>query len=375
MVTGCFDLLHSGHVAFLREASQWGALFVCIGSDENVFRLKGRYPVCPAAERKFLLENLACVEQVLVNQGFGILDFLAEIDALQPDVFFVNEDGHSPEKEALCREREIVYKVARRQPVDGLPGRSTTALRAMTNDMPYRLDLAGGWLDQPWVSKHFPGPVITISLEPTHAFNDRSGMATSTRKKAVELWGNRLPEQQPEHLARLLFAFENPPGTNEVAGSQDSIGIVFPAANKSNYAGRYWPENIENFHDEQAMGWLERHLHLLPLGPRAGDYAVLSDTRITPAGAKVLAEAAEDCWRALRDQDLKRFGDAMRRSFEAQVAMFPHMADASIYGLIGKYADQAWGWKLSGAGGGGYLVLVSEQEVEGALKIRIRRKG
>lgn len=45
MVSGCFDLLHSGHVAFLKEASNFGDLHVCIGNDENVFQLKGRYPV------------------------------------------------------------------------------------------------------------------------------------------------------------------------------------------------------------------------------------------------------------------------------------------------------------------------------------------
>jgi cytidyltransferase-like protein len=44
-VTGCFDLLHSGHIAFLKEAAMFGDLYVCIGSDENVFNLKGRYPI------------------------------------------------------------------------------------------------------------------------------------------------------------------------------------------------------------------------------------------------------------------------------------------------------------------------------------------
>ena len=59
--------------------------------------------------------------------------------------------------------------------------------------MPYRIDLAGGWLDQPFVSKHCPGAVITVSIEPTLEFNERSGMASSTRRQAVDLWGNRLP--------------------------------------------------------------------------------------------------------------------------------------------------------------------------------------
>jgi cytidyltransferase-like protein len=55
MVSGCFDLLHSGHVAFLQEASQLGDLYVCIGSDDTVNGLKGRRPVNSQQERKFML--------------------------------------------------------------------------------------------------------------------------------------------------------------------------------------------------------------------------------------------------------------------------------------------------------------------------------
>lgn len=69
MVSGCFDLLHSGHVAFLQEAAALGALHVCIGSDETVFRLKGHYPGNSQAERQFLLGALAYVASVRVRRG------------------------------------------------------------------------------------------------------------------------------------------------------------------------------------------------------------------------------------------------------------------------------------------------------------------
>ncbi|HVO76225.1 MAG TPA: hypothetical protein VMT35_19540 [Ignavibacteriaceae bacterium] len=51
----------------------------------------------------------------------------------------------------------------------------------------YRIDLAGGWLDQPFVGKCYPGPVFTISLEPTIEFNERSGMASSTRRRPMQI--------------------------------------------------------------------------------------------------------------------------------------------------------------------------------------------
>jgi cytidyltransferase-like protein len=349
MVTGCFDLLHSGHVAFLQEAAQWGALHVCIGSDETVQGLKGRRPVNPQAERQFMLEALACVHAVRVNRGSGILDFLTELDDIQPDVFFVNEDGHTPAKESLCRERGIRYVVSHRRPAGDLPARSTTALRVECT-IPYRIDLAGGWLDQPWVSCHCPGPVLTL------------------RHTA-------LPTGDPEQLAKVLFAYENPPGTTEIAGSQDSIGIVFPGLARANYAGHYWPESIESVQDEEVIAWLEAHLCLVTLGPRTHDYDVLADTRITPAGARALADAANGAWEAILRRDLVRLGECFRRSFEAQVQMFPHMADAAIFDMIETYRGQAVGWKLSGAGGGGYLVLLAEKPIARALRITARRRG
>jgi galactokinase/mevalonate kinase-like predicted kinase len=102
---------------------------------------------------------------------------------------------------------------------------------------------------------------------------------------------------------------------------------------------------------------------------------VLDNTRITVDGAAGLASAAADCWNAIHKKDIKAFGDAFRRSFEAQVAMFPNMVDPGIIATIEQYKDKAWGWKLSGAGGGGYLILVSHEPVEGAMQIKIRRKN
>ncbi len=374
-VSGCFDMLHSGHVAFLQEAAGYGNVYVCIGSDDTIAQLKGRYPVYPQAERKYLLDALGFVHECRINKGSGILDFLEELREISPDIFIVNEEGHTPAKEALCRESGIEYKVLKRIPHQGLPARSTTLLRTECT-IPFRIDLAGGWLDQPYVSKHHPGPVLTVSIEPTVEFNDRSGMASSTRRKAIELWHQEIPHGDPEHLAKILFSFENPPGTGIIAGSQDSLGIVLPGLNCLCYEpGSYWPSRIDRVHDEEILCWIEEHLCLVTLGPRVKQYDVLAGTDITPVKAKALADAANDCWKAILARDLSAFGDAFRRSFEAQVAMFPNMAGEEIFEVIARYRDNAAGWKLSGAGGGGYLILVTAQPPEGTVRIRIRRKS
>jgi galactokinase/mevalonate kinase-like predicted kinase len=225
------------------------------------------------------------------------------------------------------------------------------------------------------VSRHAAGPVLTISLEPNIDFNSRSGMASSSRRRAIELWETAIPVGDLEKLARMVFAFENPPGTEEFSGSQDSIGIVYPGLNRLDYRGKYWPEKITSVHDEKVLRWLEEHIRLVTLGPRKGGFNVLKRKRITAKGAQALARAANGCWEAILKRDLPGFGRFCRESFEAQVRMFPDMVDAGVLAVLKKYRDKAAGWKLSGAGGGGYLVLITNHEVPGGLRIAIRRRG
>lgn len=371
-VTGCFDMLHSGHVAFLKEAATFGAVYVGLGADNTVYELKGRYPINNQEERRYMLEALSVVNSVFINSGSGLIDFVEELKEVKPDIFIVNEDGNTFTKEELCKELGINYLILKRIPHGDLPTRSTTSLRQECT-IPFRIDIAGGWLDQPYVGKYAPGPVLTISIEPTLEFNDRSGMSSSTRRKAIELWRTLIPTGDKEQLAKILFSYENPPGTKIIAGSQDSIGIVMPGLNKLEYTGEYWPVSITSVHDEDILIWLETHLHLVTLEPRGSGYDVLENTKIDHTSAKVLADAASCCWNAILQKDLNRFGKYFTDSFEAQIAMFPNMVDEFILKAIDKYKDQACGWKLSGAGGGGYIILVSEKQIEGAIKIKIRR--
>jgi cytidyltransferase-like protein len=373
-VTGCFDMLHSGHIAFLQEAATYGDLYVGLGADETVFGLKGRYPVNNQQERKYVIESLACVKQCLINSGSGIMDFINEVNSIKPDVFVVNEDGNTLAKEELSHKMGMDYLVLRRIPHANLPVRSTTFLRKECT-MPYRVDLAGGWLDQPYVGKYAPGPVITVSIEPTIEFNERSGMATSTRRQAIKLWQTDIPSGDKEHLAKILFSYENPPGKTIISGSQDALGIVMPGLNKIDYDGDYWPSKITSVHDDSIIDWLEEHLYLVTLDPRGPNYDVLKDTNINPEHASALADAAEGCWKSIMNKDLQGFGNCFRKSFEAQIVMFPNMANDFIFKTINKYKDKAYGWKISGAGGGGYLILVAEEPVTDAMQIKIRRKG
>ena len=373
-VSGCFDMLHSGHIEFFQEAAQYGDLYVALGSDKTIFELKGRPTINSEQERLFMIKSVSCVKDAFISRGSGILDFEAELYEMRPDYFIINADGHVPEKRDLCHALGIGYIILERKPHPGFEARSTTQLR-QREYMPYRIDLAGGWLDQPFVSLHYPGPVITISLEPTLEFNERSGMASSTRRHALDLWGPKIPPGNYEKLAKVLFCYDNPPGTEVISGSQDSIGLVFPGLAYAYYEGAYWPAHIEHRLDEPLLRFVENSLYLVSLGPRYADYNVLENTTFSRECAKALADAAENHWQAILNQDLVRFGQTMRQGFEAQVAMFPNMMNDRVAALIEEYRDQTLGWKLSGAGGGGYLVLVAEQPIPGAVRVISRREA
>jgi len=303
-VSGCFDILHSGHIAFLQEAARFGDVYVGLGSDKTVSDLKGRMPVNSEEERLYMLRALSCVHDVKINKGSGILDFLEDMKELKPDVLVVNEDGHTFEKETICREEGIEYKVLRRIPHENLPVRSTTSMRKET-PIPYRIDIAGTWIDQPYVSRFHPGWAITASIEPTIEFNERSGMATSTRKKAIELWNGQLPMENPEKLAKVLFRYDNDPGIKDVSGSQDSIGIAIPGINRFFYdKGQYWPSQFETITDISVIKWLENRLYMVTLWPRPNDFVVLGGTDITSANVQKLNEGAEMVWEGLNNKDI-----------------------------------------------------------------------
>lgn len=375
-VSGCYDMLHSGHVAFFKEASQYGDLYVGIGSDATIFQLKARKTICSEAERLYMVKSIRYVKDAFINPGSGMMDFIETVELVKPDIFVVNEDGGSDVKRQFCAERGIEYVVLQREPEAGLEARSTTSLRTKVKpQLPYRLDLAGTWIDQPYVSKFGAGWAITISLEPTIEFMERGGMSTSTRNAMKKLWPYHLPNYDPEKLAKLVFCFENEPEKDgHISGAQDAIGICIPGVSRHYYDNHYWPEKIETVHDEQILAWLESHLCLIPMFPRPAGTSVVAGSKIDEEGVKALTTAAAACWDALMERDLQGFAAAFKASFEAQIAMFPAMVTADVQEWIDRYKDQALAWKLSGAGGGGYLALVCEVPPVEAIRIKIRRR-
>lgn len=404
-VSGCYDLLHSGHVEFFQQASKFGDLYVGIGSDATYLEYKHRKPMFPQEERLFMVKNIKAVKEAYINEGRGVIDFIPTLDIVKPDIFVVNAEGGSEEKRRLCEERGIEYIELQRTPHEGLEARSSSSLKAAmqkqedgneeVKGIPTRLDIAGTWIDQPYVSVHHPGWAITVSLEPTFEVRDRCGLSTSTRNIIKKIWPVKLPKMDPEMLARLVFCFENSPERTEghVSGAQDAIGICVPGLCRHYYDNNFWPKKIEICSDEMTLRFLEQHLVMVPLEPRKPGCSVVEGKDITPEKVKALADAADACWDAIMRRNLDDFAAAYKASFEAQTAMFPGMLNPAYIGhtqldnsfigeAIAHYSamPEVMAWKFAGAGGGGYMALVvkdakvfAESHSE-AIELNIRRE-
>jgi galactokinase/mevalonate kinase-like predicted kinase len=233
------------------------------------------------------------------------------------------------------------------------------------------------------VSCFAPGWAITISLEPNFEIRERCGLSTSTRNVIKRIWPYQLPNMDPETLARLVFCFENHPERDDgiISGAQDAIGICVPGLCRHWYNNHFWPEKIEICHDESILQWLENHLVMIPMEPRKPGCSVMEGKDITESKVKTLANAAERCWDAIMNKDLKAFSEAYRDSFNAQTALFPAMIQGCVPCYIQKYEHQVLAYKMPGAGGGGYLACVVDDAAQfsdkhpEAIMLTIRRPG
>lgn len=371
MVSGCFDLLHGGHIAFFKTAASYGNLYVSIGRDDNLLFLKGKKPFFSQEERLYIVKSIKYVEDAFLASGSGLLDFEPDIKRIKPDIFIVNRDGHSPDKESLCKKYGIEYVVLERIPEPGLPARSSSDTKRNMR-FPYRLCLAGGWIDQPWVSEIHPGSVVVAQIVPSIDFNDRSGLATSSRNVGIMLWGDRYPDGDHEQNARLLFGAENPPGKKYISGSQDHIGLLYPGVNRLYYNGSYWPEEIESTIDKEICDWLSDVLWLVPLEPRPEGYDPLKIMHLEKSLVKKLGESGERCWHAILRKDIVELGQALTDTFLSWRKILPLTVPDWVMNEMGsKYFPNYRGAITSGSGGG-YVIVVSDKLVRNANKIKIR---
>jgi hypothetical protein len=248
--------------------------------------------------------------------------------------------------------------------------------------IPYRMALAGGWIDQPFVSRLNPAPpgsMVVVALEPVARFMDRCGMATGTRKVAMEIWDGVLPNRAPAELARELYAAENR-DKPEPSGSQDMIGLIYPGVSRLDYdaavEGGYFPAHIESNRDPLIARWLEEVFYLLPVSQRPEGYGPLGVKNLDREWIRRLGQTGKDCYGAILARDVRALGASMNECMECWEAILPHTVRhpaiaIDLKALLAYYQCRYAGAMYSGCGGG-YLFVVSQEPVPGAFRIEVR---
>jgi hypothetical protein len=248
--------------------------------------------------------------------------------------------------------------------------------------IPHRLALAGGWIDQPFISElnpNPPGSMVVVSLEADRWFMDRAGIASGTRKVAQRIWNGVLPDRPREDLVRELYQAEND-GRPEPSGSQDMIGLIYPGVSRLDYdaayEGGYFPVQVESNCEEEIAGWLERVLQLVPINQRPEGYNPLGVKNLDPEWIERLGQTGRSCYEAILRRNVRALAESMNLSMRCWETILPHTVEhptiaMDLKAILANFQSRYPGAMYSGCGGG-YLIVVSEEEVPGALRVKVR---
>jgi hypothetical protein len=255
-------------------------------------------------------------------------------------------------------------------------------ITSVIGKIPYRMALAGGWIDQPFVSRlnpEPPGSIVVVGLEPTCRYMDRCGMGTSTRRVAQRLWGDGLPPGEPADLVRQLYQAENQ-GKAEPSGSQDMAGLIYPGVNRLDYDGSveggYFPAHIESCNDPAIARWIEAVFYMVPVNQRPDGYNPLEVKNLNTEWIQRLGQSGKDCYSAILARDLCGLGESMNECMRCWEAILPgtvrhHTINIDLMAVLDYYQRRFPGAMYSGSGGG-YVYVVSNDPVPGGFQVKVR---
>ena len=249
--------------------------------------------------------------------------------------------------------------------------------------IPYRLALAGGWIDQPFVSQHNPSPpgsMVVVAVESEFRFMDRAGICGSTRSVALKIWNNELPQNKSrDELVKELYEAENKDKA-EPSGSQDMIGLIYPGINRLDYDykhdGGVYPCHIESNNDPGIAQWLSRVINIVTFMPRPPGFNPLVVKNLDPQWVTRLGQAGKDCFDAIIRKDSKALGETLNENMRCWDALMPYnlrdpVLAPELLDLLDFYQRNYDGAMCSGPGGG-YFYVISEKPVPGAFHATVR---
>ena len=211
-VSGCYDILHAGHLQFFDEARALGDhLTVCFASADVLWAHKERQSSLPDSHKQAMLASLRMVDQVVIGEGTKLgFDFEDHFLRYKPDILAVTEDSSfKDEKRALCESIGARLMVLEKTPPRIQPTSSSEIVRMVRapREAPLRVDFAGGWLDVPrhavegaYVVNCAVSPLVSLMDWP---YEKRSGLGGSgawsllngydgvSRRRRIWAWGGR----------------------------------------------------------------------------------------------------------------------------------------------------------------------------------------
>jgi hypothetical protein len=205
-------------------------------------------------------------------------------------------------------------------------------------------------------------------------------MATGTRRVAERLWGDAIPtDRSPEALVRELYRAENE-GLDEPSGSQDMCGLIYPGISRLDYdaavEGGWFPSHVETTTDPEVVAWLERVVHLVPIGGRPDGYNPLETKHLDPAWVARLARSGRACYEAIAAMDVAALGASLNETSRAWRAILPNVYEhrtikSDLWALLEGYMEAYPGAMQSGCGGG-YVIVASDVTPPGSAPITVR---
>ncbi len=346
LVSGCYDIIHAGHIQFFREARALGDhLTVCFASAEVLWQHKQRRSSLPDDHKRAVIAALDMVDEVVVTTGQEEgLDFKDDFLRLRPNILVVTEDDkYGASKRELCAQVGARYVVLPKTPPQFSPVSTSQIVKFIRAPevAPLRVDFAGGWLDVPRFAR--PGAfVVNCAISPTVS----------------------LREWPYEHNAGLggsgAWALLN--GRDGVASELDlGVGWQDPAIISETglcvwRSGRRPVLELKHNGDflsgRMALFWTGSPHDTPNLADRPRDYDA-----IERAGATARAAV----WRS----DLAQLADSVRQSYVMQQGEgMPHLP-VDVTGSLA--------WKYCGGGFGGYAVFLFSES--GARDAACRRPG